>query len=111
MKKPIVQFGEFQKLDIRVGEIVETKPLEGSKNLLALKVDFGEDYGVVEILSGIARFYKPEKLINNKYIFIANLEPRKIMGKLSNGMILATGEDKPVIFKVPKKIKNGFSIR
>lgn len=111
MKKPIIQFDDFQKLDIRVGEIVEAKLLEGSRNLLELKVDFGEDYGIVEILSGIANFYKPEKLIGNKYLFVANLFPRKIMGKLSNGMILASGDDKPVIIKIPKKIKSGSALR
>ena len=111
MKKNTISYDDFLKLDVRVGEIIEAKLLEGSRNLFELKVDFGEDYGIVEILSGIANFYKPEKLVGNKYLFVANLEPRKIMGKLSNGMILAAGDHKPAIIKMPKKLKNGSSIK
>ena len=83
MKKDTIAFTDFNKLDLRVGEVKEASLLEGSKKLILLKVDLGEDYGIVEILSGLAEFYQPDELIGNKYIFLANLEPKKIMGKNS----------------------------
>ncbi len=55
MKKDLIQYAGFQKLDIRVGEVKSAQPVEGSKKLLQLLVDLGPDYGEVEILSGIDR--------------------------------------------------------
>ncbi len=112
MKKDIISFIDFQKFDIRVGEVKETANLEGSRNIIQLKVDLGEDYGVVEILSGIANYYKPEDLIGNKYAFLANLEPKKILGHYSNGMILAIDDnDKCILVTVDKNLKNGMVVR
>jgi methionyl-tRNA synthetase len=111
MKKPNCTYADFLKLDLRVGEIITAAKLDGSEKLLVLSVDFGEDYGTVEILSGIAKIYTPEKLIGNKYLFIANLEPRKLMGRYSNGMIFATDTSpKFQLIKVPKKLKNGTAL-
>lgn len=111
MKKTNCTYADFQKLDLRVGEIKKASKLEGSEKLLVLEVDFGEDYGTVEILSGIAKEYAPEKLQGNKYLFVANLEPRKMMGRYSNGMILATDTpDKYSLIKLPKKFRNGTAL-
>ena len=83
-------------------------PLERSNKLLLLSVDFGPDYGTVEILSGISQLYKPEQLIDNKYLFLANLEPKKMMGRMSNGMVFATDTPpKYALMKVSKRLKNG----
>ncbi len=112
MKKGVVIFPDFQKLDIRVGEIKNAKPLEGSRNIIQLTVDLGEDYGVVEILAGIAGYYKPEELIGNKYAVLANLEPKKILDHYSNGMMLAADEgEKCVLLALNKNLKNGTVIR
>lgn len=111
MKKTNCNYADFLKLDLRIGEIKNAARLEGSEKLLVLTVDFGEDYGTVEILSGIAKEYKPEQLTGNKYLFIANLEPRKMMGRYSNGMVFATDTpDKYQLIKVPKKLKNGTAL-
>ena len=110
MKKELIQYGDFQKLDLRVGEIKAAAPLEGSRNLLQLSVDLGEEYGVVEILSGIADYYKPEDIVGNKYIFVANLEPKKMLGHYSNGMIMAVdvnGGETCILVQVPSSLKNG----
>lgn len=112
MKKALIQYSDFQKLDIRVGEIKSAQHLEKSKKLLQLLVDLGEDYGEVEILSGIAEFYSPEDLIGNKYFFVANLEPKQIMGTLSNGMILAVdNNEKALLISSNKETTNGTVVR
>lgn len=112
MKKLIIQYPDFQKLDLRVGVIKEAKFIEGSRNLIGLKVDLGEDYGIVEILSGIGDIYKDKFLVGKKYIFVANLEPKKIFGKVSNGMILAADiKGKAKLFSLRGKIQPGSIIR
>ena len=119
MKKDLIAFPDFNKLDLRVGEVKEASLLEGSKKLIIMKIDLGEDYGIVEILSGLAEFYAPVDLIGNKYIVLANLEPKKMMGKDSNGMILVA--DLPAgrqvtlekfnLIPLDKSLKNGTVIR
>ena len=112
MKKDIITFSDFNKLDLRVGEVKEAMKVEGSKNLITMSVDLGEDYGTVEILSGLAKFYTPEDLTGNKYIFLANLEPKKLMGKNSNGMVLVADDpEKFELIPLDKKLKNGTVIR
>lgn len=112
MKKDTITFPDFIKLDLRVGEVKEASLLEGSKKLIVMKVDLGEDYGVVEILSGLAEFYQPEDLVGNKYIVLANLEPKQMMGRTSNGMILVADDpEKFALIPLDKKLKNGTVIR
>lgn len=107
MKKPIISYDDFAKLDIRVGLVKTAEEVEGSQKLLRLTVDFGEDYGVVTILSGIKPWYQAAELAGRKFLFLANMEPKKLMGELSNGMILAVdAPDKPVLLK-PPKVKKG----
>lgn len=112
MKKDMIAFPDFAKLDLRVGEVKEASLLEGSKKLIVLKVDLGEDYGVVEILSGLAEFYQPKDLVGNKYIVLANLEPKQMMGHTSNGMILVADDpEKLALIPLDKNLKNGTVIR
>lgn len=112
MKKPTVSFLDFQKLDLRIGEVIEAKNVEESRNLIAMKVDLGEDYGVVEIMAGLAEFIKPEELQSKKFIFVANLEPKKMLGRYSNGMILVADDNgKPYLISVDKNIKNGIMVK
>jgi len=112
MKKPVVSFLDFQKLDLKVGEVKEAIFVEGSRNLISMKVDLGEDYGIVEILAGIGDIYKAEEILGKKFIFVANLEPKKMMDKYSNGMILAADiEGKAMIIPVNSDLKNGSIIR
>jgi len=112
MKKVTITFPDFDKLDFRVGEVKEAALLEGSKSLIIMKVNLGDDYGTVEILSGLAEFYQPEDLIGNKYIVLANLEPKKLMGKNSNGMILVADDpEKFALIPLDKNLKIGIVIR
>ena len=112
MKKDEINLEQFQKADLRVGKVVEVQQLEGSTNLLRLKVNLGHDYGLVQILSGIARWYKPKDLKNKKFIFVANLEAKKMMGVDSQGMILCADSDHTaILIPVNKKIPEGTLIR
>ena len=109
--KPVVSFDDFAKLDLRVGTIIDCVEKEGSDKLLRLTVDFGGE-GTKNILSGIKEWYKPENLINKQFIFIINLEPRKIMGEESQGMMLAAnGDKKPLPLKASSKVPPGTTIR
>ncbi|MDE7381696.1 MAG: methionine--tRNA ligase [Muribaculaceae bacterium] len=85
--KPAVDFETFEKLDIRVGKVLECKKVKKSKKLLQFLIEDG--MGTRTILSGIAAYYAPEDLIGKEICFIANFEPRKMMGIESNGMILS----------------------
>ena len=112
MKKSDVAFSDFQKMDFRVGKVVKATAVEGSTNLIRLKVDMGYDYGVRQILSGIARWYQPSDLIDKKFMFVANLEGKKIMGSESAGMIICADIDhQAVILPVDDKIPEGTTVR
>lgn len=111
MKKPIGSFEDFQKVDLRVGQVTAAEPVKGSTKLIALTVDLGEDWGTVEILAGLLPFYDPSEFVNNKYVFMVNLEPRQMMGRTSHGMILATDTEKPVMLQVPEFIPAGTPLR
>ncbi len=86
--KPNVTFDDFEKLDIRVGRVVTCEQVKKSKKLLQFSIDDGTGTPRT-ILSGIAQWWKPEQLVGKDVLFIANFEPRKIMGIESQGMILS----------------------
>ena len=86
--KPNVDFAEWEKLDIRVGHIKDCQPVKKSNKLLRFTIDDGSGTDRT-ILSGIAKYYKPEELVGKDVLFIANLAPRKMMGIESCGMILS----------------------
>lgn len=86
--KPEVSFNDFEKLDIRVGHILNCEKVKKSKKLLKFTIDDGS--GVERtICSGIAAYYEPEQLIGKDVLFVANFAPRKMMGIESQGMILS----------------------
>lgn len=86
--KPEVSFDDFEKLDIRVGHILNCEKVKKSKKLLKFTIDDGS--GVERtICSGIAAYYEPERLIGKDVLFVANFAPRKMMGIESQGMILS----------------------
>ena len=85
--KDYIEFEDFEKLDIRVGKVIECEKVPKSSKLLRFTLQVGSEKR--QILSGIAKFHKPEELIGKNVLFIANLKPRKIMGLESQGMILS----------------------
>lgn len=110
--KPQITIEEFLKLDLRVGEVTDVTDVADSQKLLKLTVDFGEFTRI--IYSGIKKWYSPENLQGKKYIFVVNLAPRtfKIGDQelISEGMILAGGDDEAVLYSFDKDIKNGTTI-
>jgi len=110
MVKDTIEFDDFAKMDIRIGEIVAAEKMEKSKKLLKLTVNDG--IKTRTILSGIAEYFKPEEVIGKQVSFLANLAPRKMMGLESEGMILmAEDADGSLAFVQPdKKIWNGATV-
>jgi methionyl-tRNA synthetase len=86
--KDTIDFSDFEKLDIRVGHIINCEKVKKAKKLLKFTLDDGSG-SERTIVSGIAAFYEPEELIGKDVLFIANLAPRKLMGIESQGMILS----------------------
>lgn len=89
--KDVIPFDDFEKLDMRVGKVIECEKVPKSSKLLRFTLDVGGEKR--QILSGISKYHTPEELIGKNVIFIANLAPRKIMGLESNGMILSAEID------------------
>jgi methionyl-tRNA synthetase len=82
-----VQFDDWQKLDLRVAEILEAEEVEGADKLYKLKVDLGTETRT--LMAGLKKHYSKEDLIGKKVIVFTNLEPRTIRGVESKGMVLA----------------------
>ena len=82
---------QFDEVVIKIGQVLEAEKIEKSDKLLKLQVDIGEDEPR-QIVAGLAKFYSPEELVDRKVCVVANLQPAKLFGTLSQGMILATGE-------------------
>ena len=107
--KDYIDFEDFEKLDIRVGKVIECEKVPKSSKLLRFTLEVGSE--TRQILSGISKYHTPEELIGKNVIFIANLKPRKIMGLESCGMILsAEFEDGLTALTTIKDIQSGAEI-
>ena len=107
-----ITYDEFSKLDIRIGKVLKAERIEGSKKLLRLEVDIGGE--VRQIVAGIAERYRPEDLIGRKVVVLANIQPRKIFGVESQGMLLAADVNgKPYLLTVdsPDEVPEGSKVR
>ena len=89
------------KVELRTAQVIACEPVKRAKKLLRLELDLG--YEKRQVVSGIAKFYKPEELIGKKLIVVANLSPATLCGVESQGMILASGEEQVrVVFLDPE---------
>ena len=107
-----ITIDDFAKVDLRVATVVEAEPVKGADKLLRLVVDLG--FEKRQILAGIALAYKPESLVGRKVVIVANLQPRKLRGLESNGMIVAASlgpEDKPVLVGFHEEVENGARLK
>ncbi len=109
--KDTIQFDDFSKLDLRTGKITAAEKMKKAKKLLKLTVDLGFEERTV--VSGIAEFFKPEDVIGQEIVLVANLAPRKLRGVESQGMILMSENEKGELGFVspPKDWITGFTVR
>jgi methionyl-tRNA synthetase len=106
-----IEYDDFSKIDLRIGEILEAINVEGADKLLKLKVNLG-DLGDKEIFAGIKKSYKPEDLIGMKTIVVANLKPKTMKFGTSSAMVLAASSDGEIIvIEADSKIKNGSKVK
>jgi methionyl-tRNA synthetase len=106
----MISFEEFQKIELKVAKIIEAEKIEKSEKLLKLIVDLGNEKR--QLVAGIAKYYKLEDLIGKEIVIVANLEPKKLMGIESQGMLLAANVDgKPVILIPEKEVPPGTKVK
>ena len=107
--KPVIEYDDFTKVDLRVAKILEAEAVPKSSKLLKLKIDIGEERTIV---AGIGKDYNPADLVGKKVVIVANLKPAKLMGVESRGMILATDTDQGLtILSFDRDPKTGAKIR
>ena len=112
VEAPKISIEDFAKVEMRTGEIKTAEAIPGAKKLLKLTVDIGTE--VRQVCAGIAEFYAPEKLIGMKVVVVTNLQPRKLRGVESNGMIVAASignEGRPVLATFGEDVPNGARLK
>ena len=100
-----IHIDDFMKAELRTAQIIACEPIPKAKKLLKLQVDLG--YEKRQIVSGIAKYYKPEELIGKKVVIVANLAPVTLCGEVSRGMLLASGEDDVHVCFLDPSVKLG----
>lgn len=104
MNKPQINIDEFSKIEVQVGTVRSAERVQDTEKLLRLTVDFAEESGPRQIVSGIAKYVdEPESLVGRQLAFVTNLAPRTICGLESNGMLFAVGSDETFAFLTPDR--------
>jgi len=104
MNKERISIEEFSKIEVSIGTVRTAEHVPETDKLLRLTVDFGEEGGPRQIVSGIAGYVpEPESLVGRQLAFVTNLEPRIIRGLESNGMLFAVGSDTTFAFLTPDR--------
>lgn len=105
-----IPFEEFQKLDLRIGKILEANQIPGSRNLIKMIVDFGAEKR--QAVAGLLQWYRPQDLVGKKCAFVLNLQRRKLMGVESQCMVFAAEDSKGnvVVLQPEKDIIEGSRI-
>ena len=106
-----IEYEDFSKINLRVGEIISADNIDGADKLLKLTVNLGE-LGDKEIFAGIKKFYKADDLVGLKTLVVENLKPKKMKFGTSSGMVLAADSDGDIIvIEASSKIKNGSRVK
>jgi len=100
----LIEIGQFFETSLKVGTIVEAEEVPKSKKLLKLQVDLGEETPR-QVVAGIKEFYSPQDLLNTQVCVVANLKPAKLMGMMSEGMLLAAKDEDGLCLVRPEKPK------
>jgi methionyl-tRNA synthetase len=104
MNKPKISIDEFSKIEVSIGTVQSAERVPDTDKLLRLMVDFNEESGPRQIVSGIAAYVaEPSSLVGRQLAFVTNLEPRTIRGLESNGMLFAVGSDETFAFVTPDR--------
>lgn len=108
--EPFISFDEFSKVRLRIGKIVHAESIPGMKKVFKVKVDLGSE--LREVAVGAALYYTPDEFIGRTVVICTNLEPKKIGGMISQGMLLAADgpEGKPVFLTADAEAPLGASI-
>ncbi len=106
-----ISIDDFAKLELKIGEVIDCKPVEGADKLLVSQIKIGDE--VRQIVSGIAKHYAPTDMVGKKVVVVTNLKPVKLRGVLSQGMILAASDDAGTLSVVTpdKDIPDGTQVR
>jgi len=106
-----ISFEDWMKIDIRVGTIKEVLPHPDADKLYILEIDEGKGQ-LRQLVAGLKENYKEEELVGKKIVFLANLEPKKLRGELSQGMILAAVDGEQIsVLTVDRDIPNNAKIQ
>jgi methionyl-tRNA synthetase len=100
----LIEIGQFFETSLKVGTVVEAQEVPKSKKLLKLQIDLGED-SPRQVIAGIKEFYSPDDLLNTQVCVVANLKPAKLMGLMSEGMLLAAKDEDGLCLVRPEKPK------
>ena len=97
--KPTITYEDFVKLDLRIATVLEATEHPNADKLICLKIDLGDEQR--QIIAGLKEYYEPQQLVGKQLVVVTNLEPRKMRGMESNGMLLAAssgeGEQREVV--------------
>jgi methionyl-tRNA synthetase len=107
-----IEFSDWQKIKMKVGQITSAEKVENSNNLIKMQVNVGDK--TIQVVSSIAQWYTPENLIGFKPIVLVNLKPAKFRGELSAGMLLTAeieAQNKVVLLTPSRDIAEGAEIR
>ena len=104
MNKPPISIEEFSRIEVKVGTVRSAERVPDTDKLLRLTVDFSEESGARQIISGINAYVAdPTELVDRQLAFVTNLAPRMIRGLESNGMLFAVGNDETFAFLTPDR--------
>jgi methionyl-tRNA synthetase len=110
--RTLIGIDDFGRVEMRVGTVLLAERIPKADRLLRLEIELGEA-SPRQVLAGIAAYYQPEELVGRRVVVVANLQPRKLRGLESNGMLLAASAegDRPVLVTVTEDVPNGARLR
>jgi methionyl-tRNA synthetase len=106
-----IDYDAFCRVEMRIATVLDAEPVQGADKLLKLILDLGTEKR--QLVAGIAKSYAPADLVGKQIVVVANLQPRKLRGVESNGMLLAVGEaaEGIVLLTVDRKVDNGLQVK
>ncbi len=113
MSKNLIKYNEFEKIDIRLGTIIEAEEYDKlNKPSILLKIDFGNEIGIKKSSAQLRKNYNSKELINKQIVAVVNFHPKQIGKIISEVLVLGLpdNEDEPVLISPPKKMNNGIKL-